>query len=88
MWYCIDVAALLTLSYMNFIILLHSDGTAIFNWPIMLCMAMCEYSDCSYISPCIILNMNFFISISAIHYCKGICFYVNGSLISTIPKYR
>lgn len=69
LWYCIAVAALLKLSYMNFMILLYSDGTAISNWPIMLCM--CEYSDCSYVFPCILLNMNFFISISVIHYYKG-----------------
>lgn len=71
MWYCIDVAALLILNYMNFMIVLHSDGTAISDWPIMLYMAMCEYFDCSFIFPCIILNMNFFISVSVIHYYKG-----------------
>lgn len=87
MWYCIDVVALLILSYMNFMILLHSDGTAISNWPIMLCMAMCEYFDCSYIFPCIILNMNFLSPFLPFITIKGIGLYINGSLISTIPKY-
>lgn len=84
MWCCIDMMALLILSDMNFMSLLHSDGTAIPNWPVML--YMCEYSNCAYIFLCIIININFFISISVIHYYKG-DLYVNGNVISTIPKY-